>query len=107
MTGHAVLGAAASLGGIEYRTYSADNYTNFMLDYNFAGPLFPIDDLDDFDKVAVVWATAIRCTQWDRFIHTDTYTHRHTYTHTRRRRHARKRWERARLDCHHQVHHWQ
>ncbi|EGD76851.1 hypothetical protein PTSG_08199 [Salpingoeca rosetta] len=48
-----LIGADAQLGLMQYRTYTAQNYTHFMLNYNFAGPLFPVDDLDDFDKVGI------------------------------------------------------
>eukprot|EP01147_Barroeca_monosierra_P009254 gene9254-1533_t len=51
--GYSLLGKGTTLGQLEYQTFSAQNYTQFMLSYNFIGPLFPLDDYDDFDKVGI------------------------------------------------------
>lgn len=38
---------------LEYRTYDANDYSNFMLNYNYMGWFYYFDDLDDFDKVGI------------------------------------------------------
>jgi hypothetical protein len=50
--------ASSSIALLDYRTYSQDNYTLFMLEYNYLGPLFFVDDGDDFDKIGIDGAGA-------------------------------------------------
>ena len=44
---------ASPLFEMSYGTYDSHNYTQFLLQYNFIGPLFPLDDGDDFDKIGI------------------------------------------------------
>jgi len=38
---------------IEYQTYDSNDYNTFLLEYNYLGPLYPEDDVYDFDKVGI------------------------------------------------------
>jgi hypothetical protein len=38
---------------LHYSTYDSRNFTEFLLQYNYIGPLFPLDDGDDFDKIGI------------------------------------------------------
>lgn len=48
-----------SLGLLSYRTYSQENFTDFMIDYNYVWLAFFEDDLDDYDKVGIDAAGAV------------------------------------------------
>ena len=48
-----------SLGQLSYRTYSQDNFTDFMIGYNYVWLAFFEDDLDDYDKVGIDAAGAM------------------------------------------------
>jgi hypothetical protein len=63
-TNTSILGNGGVAGALKYQTFSAKQYESFMLNYNYlglpcllpltvSGPLFPTDDLDDFDKVGI------------------------------------------------------